>query len=68
MSTDESLIIARDALRVLMSYNRMRNDLEAYLYAVAQYGLGEIEKQPNPEDYGVEPIVIRASTGAGGAP
>lgn len=47
------LINTRTALLEIKNLNRINNDLEAYLYEVAKWGLGESEK-PNPVDYGIE--------------
>lgn len=43
----------REALEILKKYNPLHNDLEAYLYAVADWGLGIEEEKPNPEDFGI---------------
>jgi len=43
----------QEALEILKKYNRLRNDLEAYLYYVIEWALGEGPK-PNPKDYGIE--------------
>ena len=43
------------ALHELRECNPLRHDLDAYLALVAEWGLGEIDKKPNPEDYGVTP-------------
>ena len=42
-----------EALKILKHYNRMHNDLEAYLYHVAEWGLG-LCPRPNPKHFGVE--------------
>ena len=33
----------------------LHHDLDAYLSLVAEWGLGEIDKKPDPKDYGVTP-------------
>ena len=44
------------ALRINIHYNQLGNDLDAYLYAVCFWALGEGEKEkPDPEYYGIEP-------------
>jgi len=43
----------RDALKITHRYNRLSHDLDAYLYEVVEWGLGNIEQEPNPEDYGL---------------
>jgi len=43
----------RCALQEMMQFNRIRNDLEAYLYALGEWALGDIKEKPNPEDYGL---------------
>jgi hypothetical protein len=42
-----------EALEEIKKYNRLRNDLDAYLYEVADWGLGIRKEPPNPEDYGI---------------
>jgi hypothetical protein len=49
MTEKEKLIWA---LKTIKRYNGLRNDMDAYLYEVAEYALGFIEK-PNPEDFGL---------------
>ena len=44
---------AIEALEEIKKRNRLRNDLDAYLYEVANWGLGIREDAPDPEDYGV---------------
>jgi len=48
----------RDALiRAVREYDRfnpIRNDLDAYLFHLGQYALGEETIEPDPKDYGVE--------------
>jgi len=43
-----------EALRILLARNPLRNDRDAYLLHIANWGLGLEEKKPNPEDYGLE--------------
>lgn len=44
---------AQDALKILKEFNYIRNDTEAYLYDVIKWGLGEVDEQPNPDEYGL---------------
>lgn len=44
---------AYTALEELKKYNRLHNDLDAYLLAVAEWGLMQKSKKPKPEDYGL---------------
>lgn len=46
----EQLQRAQDALLVLEYYNRIHNDFEAYLLAIAHWGLGERD-MPNVDDF-----------------
>ena len=42
-----------EALEEYQRSNRLKNDLDAYLHALAEYALGASEEKPNPEDYGL---------------
>jgi len=44
----------RFALEQLKKYNQLRNDLDAYLFALIEWALGERDKKPNPESFGLE--------------
>ena len=44
---------AYTAITILQKYNRIHNDLEAYLWEVAEWGSGIRKDKPNPKDYGV---------------
>jgi hypothetical protein len=44
-----------EAFRILRKYNPLRNDLDAYLYAICLWGEGEEPLKPIPEHFGVEP-------------
>lgn len=44
----------QEALREYQRYNELHNDLEAYLYAMGEWALGEDPEKPNKEDYGLE--------------
>jgi len=39
------------SLRIIKEYNRLANDLDAYLYELCRYGLGETPFKPNRKDY-----------------
>ena len=41
----------REALEEIKNHNRLRNDLDAYLYDVADWGLGIHGWKPNPDHY-----------------
>lgn len=43
------------ALKIIRAFNPLHNDTEAYLYDVAEWGLGLID-EPNPEDFGIRHI------------
>jgi len=49
----EDIQILTEALREYQRFNRIGNDLDAYLYKLAEYALGESEIKPHPEDYGI---------------
>ena len=53
----ETKLKATTALEEIQNYNGLRNDLDAYLYEIAEWGLGLREYAPNPDDYGLHPIV-----------
>ena len=44
----------RDALKIHNKFNPIRNDLDAYLFELADYALGNNQKAPSQEDFGVE--------------
>ena len=44
---------AVEALKIIDKYNRINNDLDAYLNYVALWGQGRGPK-PNPKDFGLE--------------
>lgn len=53
-TSDRTAERADEALRELKKYNRIHNDLEAYLYEIIQWGLREQAIRPNPKDFGIE--------------
>ena len=44
---------AREALAEINRYNPIHNDLESYLFGLAEWGLDENEKRPDPKKYGL---------------
>ena len=44
---------AIEALEEIKKFNRLHNDLDAYLYEIANWGLGIIKDKPDKEDYGL---------------
>ena len=42
------------AIKELLHYNRIANDLDAYLADVAGWGLGDMSEKPKSSDYGLE--------------
>ena len=59
MSTPVSDIVddlnkAYAALKELNARNPLHNDLEAYLFDVAEWGLGQRDERPDPAFYGLE--------------
>lgn len=44
---------AINALTILKRFNGLRNDLDAYLFEVIRWGLGERKTKPKPEIYGL---------------
>lgn len=43
----------RAALAEINGFNRIHNDLEAYLFDLAQYALGDTQKKPERSTYGI---------------
>lgn len=57
-TTTEKLIVGErertdEAFGILIKYNRISNDLGAYLFDVAEWGMGKRDR-PNPADFGIE--------------
>ena len=42
------------AIKEHRRFNRLRNDLDAYLFEVTEYALGKRDEKPNPKDYGIK--------------
>ena len=47
----EQLQRAQDALLVLNYYNMIHNDFEDYLLQVSEWGLGERDDMPDPDNF-----------------
>lgn len=43
-----------EALKIIIHYNRINNDLDRYLLDLAKWGLGRLPDKPNIKDYGIE--------------
>jgi hypothetical protein len=41
------------ATEIIKRHNHLRNDFNAYLYEVCNFGLGFRDDLPNPKDYGL---------------
>lgn len=54
MDYKAQLLDAHKALEEIKKFNRVGNDLDAYLLEVAKFGLGLNETMPEPSDYGLE--------------
>jgi len=50
--TNKKLILIK-TIKELMALNPLRNDLDAYLYHLCEYALGESKEKPRKEDYGI---------------
>ena len=44
-------IQAHEALEEINKYNRLGNDLDSYLFDLAEWGMGERDKRPNPKSF-----------------
>ena len=51
MEKEERLI---DALKEYQHFNPILNDLDAYLYELGKWGLGEEEDKPTREKFGIK--------------
>lgn len=43
----------REALEAYQEFNRVRNDLDAFLFEFGKWALGEITEKPDPKDFGI---------------
>ena len=48
------LLKLREALTEIKKFNPLRNDLDGYLFAMAEWGLGEIEDKPLRKSFGLD--------------
>jgi hypothetical protein len=46
----------KEALEAYQKFNSVRNDFDAYLYALGAWALSG-EPKPNPTDYGISPPI-----------
>jgi transcriptional regulator with XRE-family HTH domain len=44
---------AGEALRIMQEYNPLRDDMDAFLYEIGRWGLGERSDRPAGKDYGI---------------
>ena len=44
----------KEALLEYQKFNPIRNDLDAYLYHMGEWALGESAIKPTPVDYGIQ--------------
>lgn len=56
MGCQQQLLDAQKALEVIKRFNRLRNDVDAYLFEVANFGLGVRETMPELGDFGLEDV------------
>ena len=52
----EKIARLEKALTAYQRCNHIKNDLQAYQYDMGLWALGECDKEPNPNDFGLEPI------------
>ena len=41
----------REVIKELKKWNKLRNDFDAYLYELCEWGLGEVEEKPDRKTY-----------------
>ena len=65
-----ALVRAYAALEEINRYNCIHNDSEAYLFDVAEWGMGQSAKLPSAVDFGLpaSPHLTAACTGLAGQP
>ena len=44
---------AQEALYILREFNNIKNDTDAYLWDIIEWGLGERRERPVPQQYGI---------------
>lgn len=52
-----AFLSARGALAEINSYNHISNDLQAYLFDLAEWGMSESDDRPQPESFGLQVAV-----------
>ena len=52
----EKIARLEKALRVYQHFNKINNDLQSYQYEMGLWAIGRLDKEPVPQDYGMEPI------------
>lgn len=50
----KAFVNAHLALSEIQKYNGIHNDLEAYLFDLTEWGMGERKDMPKPEDFGLK--------------
>ena len=43
----------RHVLKMICEYNPLRNDRDAFIQELCEYGLGDIDEEPKPADFGL---------------
>lgn len=49
----ETLVRCKEVLEEMLERNRLRHDLDAYLYDLTEWGLGRETVRPDPKVYGL---------------
>ena len=44
----------KEALEAYHRFNPLHNDLEAYLWDMGEWALNDLEKKPDPEEFGLD--------------
>jgi hypothetical protein len=44
---------AQEALYILREFNNIKNDIDAYLWDIIEWGLGERRERQVPQQYGI---------------
>ena len=52
--TTNKMLKAQEALKEIKAFNRLRNDLDAYLYDLAEWGIGESISKPDRASFGIK--------------
>ena len=43
----------RHVLKMICEYNPLRNDRDAFIQELCEYGLGHIDEEPKPAEFGL---------------